>query len=1193
MRTRPSRPRRLSERFRRDTPDTEDRGDVEERRSSRRGRGFNWRKIAIPAGVLLVLAWLAPTIVAHTPLRNRALAWVFSDVKGSVTAEGASLGWFSPVILYGAEVRTPDGSPVLKVTRLEGTESLSSLITDGSHLGNFRMETPRLTVVLDKHGSNVEEVLAAWLKPSDDETLTSPQVNLELVDASISVVDEAANSRWQLDRIRLSLDVAKDWSEPMKLEVEAEMPQPDRNAQFDVRMQLKRMTTLRGPQSVGQVVLNTSNFPLAMLESLARGQMEGTQLQGWMSTNFQIEWDTEHDTMAGAGQLTAQQLVATSPALHNDQLRLEQVSVPCHFVQKGSELSVKKLEATCDVGNLKVDGEVLLDTTAGLKQATLAALRNQSYALKGQLDLARLANLLPETLRIREGTRITAGQLVLDITRAQDNQRARWTGQINASRLAATYDGEPFAWEKPIDVTLDATEVDGMMRINKLSCLSDFLKVDASGSFDQMTTSATYDLDRLAAELGRFVDLGNVKLAGTGWSNIRWNRDPSGAIVADGECQVRNFELRTPTGKNIREENLVLLLQGTATAPAQEIEQVRQARVELRSGTDQLSVELKQPVDRPTKDSSWPIDIEGTGALANWLQRFQAVVPALAELKATGQSTLTATLDASRTLVTVDEAQLTLKNVLASGPSLNIEDREIILDLAGQWEPVAGRADLRRGHLHSGGVVVDVRDALLRFDEGILERLSGGCTCSGDLATLQKWFNAEHAGGWDVAGRFQGDIQVTRTGTVTNAQVFGTITDLKASHMSGNVCTEQRVDVLVAGQLDRTADQARFDRIDIKSQSINIRGAGAISEVSKRRHVKIDGTLDYDSEKFLALIRPYVGSGVNLVAQRTPYPFSIAGPLGEFQTQVAATTPPMIGPQPRPVTRLELFTGSGGVGWTGLDVYGFRFSAGELRGKLREGVVYFDPLNLVVSDGRLSSSPRLVLGPGPAELVADAGPLVQKVKVSREMCNRSLKYVAPIVYLPPEIADAAQVQGLFSVDLEGCHIPLPDLERGEIAGRLTIHSIEAQASPLVQETVRIADLILRAAGEKALGDSNRTVRLKKESVVTFRMVDGRVYHRDLDFTLGDVSFVTHGSVGLDQTLAMRATIKAPKLFAKIPGNSTFARDGVQVDIGGTLQQPRIDERAITGVGVQALQEGVKNKLIGEVNKQFEKLFTPK
>ena len=66
----------------------------------------------------------------------------------------------------------------------------------------------------------------------------------------------------------------------------------------------------------------------------------------------------------------------------------------------------------------------------------------------------------------------------------------------------------------------------------------------------------------------------------------------------------------------------------------------------------------------------------------------------------------------------------------------------------------------------------------------------------------------------------------------------------------------------------------------------------------------------------------------------------------------------------------------------------------------------------------------------PMEFRLSAGTLASQIQLDQAACRSALKYVVPV------LASVTQSQGQFSIQLDGCRIPIGDLNRAEIAGRI-------------------------------------------------------------------------------------------------------------------------------------------------------------
>ena len=210
------------------------------------------------------------------------------------------------------------------------------------------------------------------------------------------------------------------------------------------------------------------------------------------------------------------------------------------------------------------------------------------------------------------------------------------------------------------------------------------------------------------------------------------------------------------------------------------------------------------------------------------------------------------------------------------------------------------------------------------------------------------------------------------------------------------------------------------------------------------------------------------------------------------------------------------------------------------------------------------------------ELHIPPGRVAEQIRIDPQMCTSALQYVAPV------LAGATSAEGRFSIELDGGRIPLGTPYQGELAGRMTVDSIKVGPGPLVRELALV------------LGYES-PVEIARNSVVSFRMVDGRVYHRDLELVFPDLTIRTYGSVGIgpaDRTLAMMAEMPIPpKLLGRNASLNTALRNQtIRLPIGGTLDKPRIDSRELDRLTRQFVESAAQNLIQDELSKGLQSLF---
>ena len=552
-------------------------------------------------------------------------------------------------------------------------------------------------------------------------------------------------------------------------------------------------------------------------------------------------------------------------------------------------------------------------------------------------------------------------------------------------------------------------------------------------------------------------------------------------------------------------------------------------------------------LDRPVLDfhggGTWPVYVRMQGNLEGWPARLKNWLE-LNDWQLAGAYELDARVTGSAERVDVDEARLRVEQLQCIGPSFAVRDPNVELDFSGGWDQQKQQLRVQSAKLTGTGVSL-------------------------------------RAASWQMAGKLTGSAELVQSGGKTDGKVDAVIENLvvTASGEKSKIERFEEPKILLTARGTYRHDDHMLQLTDAQITSGILTGklAGQVATAAGQDKTPTDSQLDgevlyggppvnlhgelkYDLAKLAGLFRPYLGPGVRISGSGT-CPISYRGPLSPAEDGAA---------------------GSGGrcvaaeIAWQWADVHGFRVGPGQLKATLADGVLQTEPLRLAVNEGSLSLAPKLRFSPGPAELTLPTGPLVERVQITPQMCASGLKYIAPA------FAGVTTAKGAFSIDLDECKIPLAEPEKGKLAGRFTIHSVEIGPGPWIQQW---AVLLQREA----------PARLRRESVIEFILVDGRVYHRGLDLIFPDLTVSTYGSVGLDQTVEVMAEMPIPsKWIGSGPLGSALKGKRIRLPIGGTLDKPKIDQKVYKKLRDQFIAETVRDTagevIRNEMGKQLERLF---
>jgi hypothetical protein len=1112
--------------------------------SPKKPRSLRLLAVLAALAMLAGVVWLLPGIAAHTLLLQWGLKRATTDLSGTLTIESASLGWFSPIAVHGVELKDAEGKPLLTLAAASGDRSLASLLWDSSNLGHLRLDGPKLSLVLRDNGSNVEDLLAKYLVPQPAEAKSSPKIGLavEIVDGTLAVTDQRSGQNWQVQKLMATVDILAGLDGPLSAEVSADLP--------DARRPGNLAASVKRTAGGGEAKLRTANVPLAMFRAIAARFAPGTTLTGQLSSDIRASWGS-HDAAQNRvqGDVNLEAFSLGTPALQTDVAQIERLHAAWQAAWRPNRLEVERAAIDCDLGTASWSGTLERDEKGDW---SLPAFMHQRQELSGRIDVARLARFLPATLRLRQHVEINSGQVQVGLSSRPAAQGMQWHAQFEAAHLTATAAGRQIAWELPMSLVVDAHETAGGPVVDSVQCESEFLKIHANGTPEALAAQWSFNLKQMSDQLGQFADLGAVQWSGEGWGNLNWKHAPRQPFDADAEIRLHNFQIAVPNQPPWHEDDLLALFSAKGQTDHATLARLDSASVKVKAGTEELDVRLVEPVQNLRAGDAWPIHVGAQGQLQDWPGRLAAWLP-MKDCRLTGAYTLKADGTLSGDHVELRQATLTADPLIVASPRWNINEPRLEAAMAGSWNQSQRRLQIESASLACATMELQANHLILALPDNQPGELRGTLKYSGDAARIRRWFaDPGKQPLWQFAAQFHGTAELHPVAGMLHGETTAEVSNLAVVDASGQQFQEPRIQLLARGNYQPQAHIMQLEQLELTSSMLTTNASGRIGPVSGVNNADVKGQINYDLERLAGLMRPWLGPGVH-VTGRGSSPVWYRGPFTLGGGSAAAA-----------------------LKWDSADAFGLQLGRGALKAAMAEGAVRIEPLDLTVGQGRMHLAPAVRLVPDPIEITLPKGPLAERIQVTPELCAVLLKYIAPV------LADVTASQGQFSVDLAGCRIPLGDLAKAEVAGRFTIHSMEVGPGPLVRQ---FAVFLGRETPAK----------LRPESTVLFRMVNGRVYHQGLELIFPEFSVRTHGSVGLDQTMNLMAEMPVPpKWLANAPMLAeSFRNQTISVPIAGTLSQPRLDQRVMADLSRQFLQKAAGNMIQGGLNKQFERLFGPK
>lgn len=1170
-------------------------------------RRWPWR-IAVLLLVLGGLVWLTPIIVAGTSLKDEIAPLLLPDFQGRITARSVSLSWLSPVVVEDIEARDADDEPLFELRRLQTEKPLWQLLRDRStDLGQIWLEEPAVRAELRPGGSNLEDALAPLLQ-SPSGAATSFRISIS--DGALQLHDHQGGRQSRLTGVSGEIVYPADAREPLQVALQGTIAEGEESGGVHVKLSTFTSESRVGIASSGrppsELHLVCDQAPLGPLNVAMRRFECGAEIHGTFTSDLKLRWDTgEQPAVEVQGRCRASQFsLAAAEYLGKDVLRSTAVQFAGHLqLDAQNTLTAHDAQLISDVGNLQIHGQAPLDAFGGGSPAELlAALKDQEFHATGRIDLARLAETLPATLRIREDTRVTSGHVQLLADSSTTDERRAWNLQLTTSDVAVETGERTVRWQQPIVLHLAARESPTGPVIERLTCQSKFLQVTGKGTLDDASLVATADLNQLAEELGRIVDLQDVELAGRAEANVNLKRQQQDTIACTADGKVESFRLSLPGGRPWQEEKLSV----NATAAARVPRDWRNIRIDsgqltLVSDGDSLTATLRQPLDDPAQ-ATWPIHVESQGRLSTWAPRLQSVLP-LAGWQLAGDMKLSADVNASGDAIELTSSQCDLTKLEIEGHGQYFREQIARLTATGTWKQTSDTLEAKLLTLATTSWSLRGDDVTIRLTESGPPQIEGQLAFRSDIRrTLAARRRVGEPANTPVRGQASGSVALQVAGGVTTARLDAAVENLvlerpgspprettgpiAASTLAQPLWSERQLKLL--GTLKYHHAEDRLELIDVHADATGakLKCQGTVANLKTMPTADLDGEASYNLAVLVHRVRPLVGDDVRLTGEEVAT-FAVTGPLlvsGKERADADAAQPNagkhlLVSPQ---------LQASAQFGWQGAIVYGVGVGPGRVKSELRRGIVDVQPFSLIVSEGRLNLTPRLYLNESPAMLTLDRGPLVENVNLSPQLCRRWLKYVAPL------LADATQCQGQVSLTINRAALPLAAPARGDLSGQLTLHGADVRPGPLANSYIALArqiESIFR--GQAGFRDTRQlTLVHLDEQQLQVHLADGRVHHEGLTMNIGDVTIRTSGSVGVDQTLDLIAEVPIQEdwpLAKKLLGAQG---ESIHIPIQGTIGRPQVDRRTLDDLASRLIGQTATRLLDREVNQLLGRLLGP-
>ncbi len=1118
-----------------------------------------WKKrLLIFLALLIALVWAAPRIVSVSPLLGWASGKASEHLNGSIEIGSASLGWFAPVVLDNVIVRDADNQIVARIERIETDHRLVSFLLEREDLGGIRMEKPHLDWTVGKTSSNLETIFAKLIAPAkkDDQPVKPPvlpRVHLEIANGSIDIRDADSPRVWQVTEFSLNARIQDD-GKSVQILTQGSTSDTGENGSFKAEVLLTNALTAEPKVSIKS---NFSTLPIGPVGLFARRSHPNTELAGTLRGEILATASLQggQPKCELVADVVGANLGIRTPLLA-DHLVIDRLSAPCSIRLEDQRLTSERIEIVGDFGKVNARGSI------NLARSGLAMFDRPDTDLSVELDVAKLTERLPKTIHLHDDVKLISGNFKARLVSQASGGELVWQGNVNASDIRGIRGKQALAWNDPIAVDIQLRNLQqGMPTIDRLKCNSRFLKIEASHAADRFTLSAEADLQQLAEPLAQFVDLAGIQFSGKADATVNVRRLADDRFAADGQVQFRQLVVAGFTKSNWREDSVTVTIGGAGRRASAGGQSLDSGEVNVNLGPDRATMKLTEAIADLTNGpwGAWQARIEGD--LARWQARVRAVTTASDDWKLAGQAKLDALVRPARGSIDCNAMQLQTAGFRCSGAKLWIDEPTLSVNADAVWNIRAGDIALAKVHVACPSAVV--RSDKLALNISTFQ-LHGGADLTGDLARLRQWTHKPGAKPSEpMAGAIGGRLDFQSSKGRHGAEFNVAIKQFTYGPAAKPTWREPELRCQGRGVIDTAKDGFQIDKLTLTTSVLNAEMLGTIANLSATRDLNLTGSLMYDLEKLEPQLKPFLGQDAKITGKDTR-PFRLAGPLYPRTRPAVIAVAGSGAGLADPVLRFNELKGDAALSWKSLKAYGCDVGPAEVKAVMQQGWLQSYPIETTINSGKLRLQPNLRLDPDPMEIVLLAGPVVERAQITPAMCASALGYALPI------LANVTEAQGAVSLSVVSGRIPLANPTGGEVKGTFVLHAAKIGPSAIVRELSGLLKVPPPAS-------------LVKETQVAFHMVQGKVHHQNLELVFPDFTMKSSGAVGLDGSLALVLEMSIPTRLAEAARlTPAQAKQLIRIPVGGTLDRPRLDPRALeslTSILGRSFLENQLNRLL--------------
>jgi hypothetical protein len=1134
----------------------------------RKNRSIIW---SVLAGLLLISLLgllLLPSLMSTDWAGNKAKQVINARSPGQIDFENVSLSWFNGIQYHGITYDDPAKGILIKVADLTTSKGLLAIAINYKEIGTVTIKDPVISVYLNKKNGSDETETVTEKKDTGSPKTTSGEAitgktdkpveggspipfpaitgQLNITGGAVTAVFPDKKEKSLLQDLELQLNVA---GLEGLLEYLITFQSGDGTGQVKgagtVTLPAEDISMLNKIQS--QATVDIQNWEIEDLLSLLASTANLPTGSGQLNGHLSISGSTETAIQIN-GNLTAQQIKLQGGPLKSDTPSLEKVEVAIDGEKTATAFTLNRLELTSPLAT-------------GTASGTFDS-QNKKIISEAIIDLAELFAQFPNTLNLKQGTRVSKGKINVDAKITGTDSETVFDTSISLDTLQGIAGKKKITWDKPVTVVARGEQSQGGLRLENFEIQSSFLNSRGKGDINHMQLQLEADIDTALKEIGKFIQLEDWKSSGKVDLNLQINAKTEELRSVAGDVKIKDFVLlqknRPIAPRSTFKANLATDLRLDRELRPREI---LDSVLDFQSwiGTGSVTVKNLVPASEQSSTQLKDLAFMGTFDLGQLSTLLQSLGLLPEDTRFTGKTEIYTGLSFKDDTLELGDTTLKTQDFFLKKGKQNFSDKKIHLSTRGSADLKKKTASLKPVDITTTAGQIALPELLItnwdQLEKGI--KTSGNINLDLGPLTVLLADVLKLPPDTTVAGQATIKLNLDLTDRQQqSAQLETTLESIKIASSGKQLLSEDTVRLAINLKGDIGDKSFSLDKLEFTTHPIVFNATGRIAPDKQEHLLAAEGTITLNLEAISTYLKSLFDLEIEMTGAKIQ-PFTVKAKSVDGQWVKIPNN-------------AELSTSMYAESIRG---FGLHVESLEVPIQLANSTGQID-IQGTVNRGRMTLKPAIDFTVDPPVIsIPENTVILTDVGLSEAMSRDLLAQVHPI------FKGAAVSQGTVDLTMQNFSWPLDAAARKDAAftGSLTFNDVKLQAGGLLAQL-----LTTMKANEREITLSNQPMQFVGEN--------DRVRCSPLEIKTKEHSLILSGSIGFDQSLNYIAQVPVTRQMVGSDIYKYLEGTFITVPIGGTVSKPSISKNLVQRAIKDLIKQAGKKQITDQAGKLLQKLF---